>query len=94
MVEISKMFWKRAVTSDNFVLGEVESADLNMENWQITSLFVGLSEEASKRFGFKHPFLGKIVVRLPVEAVHSLETDQVMLNYTIEELSNLKQCKQ
>ncbi len=93
MVEITKMFWKKAVTSDNFVLGEVESADLNMDNWQITNLFVGLSEEASKKFGFTHPFLGKVVVCLPVEAVHSLEADQVMLNYTIEELSNLKQCK-
>jgi sporulation protein YlmC with PRC-barrel domain len=94
MVEITRMFWKKAVTSDNFVLGEVQSADLNTENWQISNLFVGLSEEASQKFGFKHPFLGKVVVCLPVEAVHSLETDHVMLNYTMEELSNLKQCKE
>jgi sporulation protein YlmC with PRC-barrel domain len=94
MVEITRMFWKKAVTSDNFVLGEVQSAELNMENWQVTNLFVGLSEEASQKFGFKHPFLGKVVICLPVEAVHSLEVDHVMLNYTIEELSNLKQCKE
>ncbi len=28
MVEITRLFWKKAVTSDNFVLGEVESAEL------------------------------------------------------------------
>ena len=94
MVEITRIFWKKALTADNFVLGEVESADVDMTNWQIQSFFVGLSEEASKKLGFKHPFLGKIVVCLPVAAVHSVEADKVLLNYTLEELSNLKQCKE
>jgi len=28
MVEITRIFWKRAFTADNFELGEVHSADL------------------------------------------------------------------
>jgi sporulation protein YlmC with PRC-barrel domain len=94
MVEITRMFWKKAVTSDNFVLGEVESADLNIENWQISSLFVGLSEEGSKKLGFKHPYLGKVVVCLPVSAVKSVVSDKVVLSKTVEELRSLKQCKE
>jgi sporulation protein YlmC with PRC-barrel domain len=94
MVEITRMFWKKAVTLDNFVIGEVESADLDMNNWQITNLFVGLSEEGTKKLGLRHPFLGKIVVCLPVSAVKSVVADKVMLNQTFEELRNLKQCKE
>ena len=29
MVEITKLFWKKVFTSDNFELGEVHSADLD-----------------------------------------------------------------
>jgi sporulation protein YlmC with PRC-barrel domain len=94
MVEITRMFWKKAVTSDNFVLGEVESADVDMNTWQITSLFVGLSDEGSKKLGFKHPYLGKVIVCLPVSGVKSVVADKVVLGQTLEELRNLKQCKE
>jgi sporulation protein YlmC with PRC-barrel domain len=94
MVEITRIFWKKALTSDNFVLGEVESADLDMNTWQITSLFVGLSDEGSGKLGFKRPFLGKVVVCLPVSTVKSVAADKVVLNQTLEELRSLKQCKE
>jgi sporulation protein YlmC with PRC-barrel domain len=93
MVEITRLFWKPAVTSDGFVLGEVQSAELDMSNWQIINLFVALSEEASKKMGFKHPYLGKVMVCLPVSTVESAG-DKVMLNKTIEELKTLRQCRE
>jgi sporulation protein YlmC with PRC-barrel domain len=93
MVEITKLFWKPAVTSDGFVLGEVHSAELDTSNWQIINLFVALSEEASKKLGFKHPYLGKVTVCLPVSTVESV-TDKTVLNKTIEELRNLRQCRE
>ena len=93
MVEITKLFWKPAVTSDGFVLGEVHSAELDTSNWQIINLFVALSEEASKKLGFKHPYLGKVMVCLPVSTVESV-TDKTVLNKTIEELRTLRQCRE
>jgi sporulation protein YlmC with PRC-barrel domain len=93
MVEITRLFWKKAVTSDDFVLGEVQSAELDMSNWQIINLFVSLSEEASKKLGFKHPYLGKVMVCLPVSTVESA-SDMVVLNKTIEELRTLRQCRE
>ncbi len=93
MVEITKLFWKPAVTSDGFVLGEVHSAELDTSNWQIINLFVALSEEASKKLGFKHPYLGKVTVCLPVSTVESV-TDKTVLNKTIEELRTLRQCRE
>ncbi len=93
MVEITRLFWKKAYTSDNFLLGEIHSADLDMTTWQINSLFVTLSEEATKAFGFKHPYLGKVVVCLPVSDVKTI-SETAILNNTLEELRNLKQCKE
>jgi sporulation protein YlmC with PRC-barrel domain len=93
MVEITRLFWKKAFTSDNFELGEVQSAELDMSNWQIINLFVSLTDEASKKLGFKHPYLGKVMVCLPVSAVESI-TDKAVLNKTMAELSNLRQCRE
>ena len=93
MVEITRLFWKKAVTSDNFELGEINSAEVDMNTWQITNLYVNLSEEASKALGFKHPYLGRVMVCLPVSTIKSI-TDKAVLSQTIEELKSLKQCKE
>jgi sporulation protein YlmC with PRC-barrel domain len=93
MVEITRLFWKRAFTADNFLLGEVESAELDTNTWQVTNFYVGLSDEATKALGFKHPYLGKVVVCLPSSAVKSVK-DTAILNKTLEELRSLKECKE
>lgn len=93
MVEISRLFWKKAYTSDAYLLGEVESAELDMNTWQITNFFVGLSDEAAKTLGFRRPFLGKVVICLPVSAIKTIQ-DTAILNKTKAELQGLKECKE
>jgi sporulation protein YlmC with PRC-barrel domain len=93
MVEISRLFWKKAFTSDAFLLGEVESAELDMNTWQVTNFYVGLTDEATRMLGFKRPFLGKVVVCLPVSAIKSIK-DTAILNQTLDELRSLKECKE
>jgi len=93
MVEISRLFWKKAYTSDAVLLGEVESAELDMKTWQVTNFYIGLTDEATAKLGFKRPFLGKVVVCLPVSNVKTIQ-DTAILNTTMEELRNLKECKE
>ena len=93
MVEITRLFWKKAFTSDAFMLGEVESADVDENTWQITSFYVGLTDEATKMLGFKRPYLGKIHVCLPVSTIKTIK-DTAILNKTLQELRNLKECKE
>ena len=93
MVEISRLFWKKAYTSDEVLLGEVESAELDMNTWQIKNFYIGLTDEATRILGFKRPFLGKVVVCLPVSTIKSYE-DTAILNQTMEELRSLKECKE
>ena len=93
MVEISRLFWKKAYTSDGILLGEVESAELDMKTWQITNFYVGLTDDATRMLGFKRPFLGKVVVCLPVSTIKSIQ-DTAILNQTMKELRDLKVCKE
>ncbi len=93
MVEISRLFWKKAYTSDAILLGEVESAELDMNTWQIRNFYIGLTDESTRMLGFKRPFLGKVVVCLPVSAVKSY-SDTAILNKSMQELRDLKECKE
>jgi sporulation protein YlmC with PRC-barrel domain len=93
MVEISRLFWKRVYTSDNFLVGEIESANLDAASWQITNFFVSLTDEATKLMGLKRPFLGKVMVCLPVSIVSAIK-ETAVLNKTRQELKDLKECKE
>jgi sporulation protein YlmC with PRC-barrel domain len=93
MVEISRLFWKKAFTSDNFLLGEVESAELDTNTWQITNFYVGLSDEAAQKLGFRRPYLGRVVICLPVSVINTMQ-DTTVLNKTMAELHDLKECKE
>jgi len=93
MVEITRIFWKKAYTADTFLLGDVESAEVDMNNWQVTNFYVGLTDEATKALGFKRPFLGKVVVCLPASTIKTIQ-DSAILNKTKAELRDLKECKE
>jgi sporulation protein YlmC with PRC-barrel domain len=93
MVEISRLFWKRVLSSDNFVIGEIESAEVDPDTWQVTSFYVALTDQATELMGFKRPFLGKVTVCLPSTAIASIR-DIALLNKPIKELQNLRECKQ
>ena len=92
MVEIGRLFWKRVVTADDFTVGELESADVSMDEWRVTSFYVSLNDEATKRMGFERPYFGKVFVCLPADTVKEVG-DFVVLNKTIAELTELKVCK-
>jgi sporulation protein YlmC with PRC-barrel domain len=93
MVEITRIFWKRALTADGFLLGDLENAEVDPNTWQVTSFYVGLTDEATKLLGFRRPFLGKVVVCLPVSDIKTIQ-DSAILSKTIAELRDLKQCKE
>ena len=92
MVEIGRLFWKRVMTADDYTIGEVESAELDTGTWQLTSFYVSLNDDATKKMGFERPYFGKVFVCLPVETVKEVE-DFVILNKTLAELMELKECK-
>ena len=92
MVEIGRLFWKKVMTADDFTIGEIESAELDMGMWQVTSFYVSLNDEATKKMDFERPYFGKVFVCLPVYTIKEVG-DFVILNKTLAELMELKECK-
>lgn len=90
-MKIVELNGKKVITSDGAVLGEVEGADLEASRWQITHLYISLSDAGLNELGFKKPFMGKVVVCLPVLMVKSLG-EVFSLNQSIHEIKNLKEC--
>ncbi len=92
MVEIGRLFWKKVITADDFIIGEIESADLEEKTWQLKSFYVSLNDEATKKLGFERPYFGKVFVCLPVSTIGTVK-DVVVLNTTFQELQELRECK-
>ncbi len=92
MVEIGRLFWKKVVTSDDFIIGEAESAELDTVTWQVTNLYVSLNDATSEKMEFERPYFGKIFVCLPVNTISKIG-DFIVLKNTVQELMELKQCR-
>ena len=88
MTSISELNGKKVIDTGAFALGEVEGAEFDGKNWQITNLQVKLTDDANKRFGFKKPVIGHLVVLLPVTVINAVG-DVVSLDKSIEELEGI-----
>jgi sporulation protein YlmC with PRC-barrel domain len=82
----------RVITVDAVTLGEVDGAHADTGTWQITSLDVELTKEATKELGFKKPLFGSLKVCLPIAAVKQVG-DVITLNKSLLEFKSLKECK-
>ena len=91
-MKISNMNGIHVITADAITLGEIDGARVNTKTWQITSLDVELTKEATLELGFKKPMFGSLTVCVPIETVMRVG-DVITLNKSILEFKNLKECK-
>lgn len=90
---ISRVIGKRVIGANAYTLGEVTGADVDTGKWQITHLHVSLTDEAIRELGFKKPFLGSVIVCLPIDIIQATG-DVVSLSKSINELRNVVAPKQ
>jgi sporulation protein YlmC with PRC-barrel domain len=93
MVVFSRLVGKKVIGANAYALGEVTGADVDTEKWQITHLHVSLTDEATRELGFKKPFLGSVIVCLPINIIQATG-DVISLNKSINELRNVVAPKQ
>ena len=93
MVELGKLNWKTVESSDGVVIGSLQGGDLDTTTWQVTHIHVGLNEEASEAFGLSRPYLGQVIVCLPVNFVKKVN-EKVTLKKSLEQLKNEKECQE
>jgi len=92
MVTFGKLMGKRVIGANAYLLGEVHGADVDTGKWQVTHLHVSLTDEATRELGFKKPFLGAVVVCLPVNLIQAIG-DVITLNKSIQELRSFVEPK-
>ena len=93
MVIFSKLIGKKVIGANAYVLGEVTGADVDTEKWQITHLHVSLTDEATRELGFRKPFLGSVVVCLPINLIQATG-DVISLSKSVKELKNVVEPKE
>jgi len=87
----TKLKGKKVIGAKGFVVGEVEGFDLELKDWQVTGLLVGLTDDAATELGFKRPFFSKVVIIIPSKLV-GLVGNFISLDEAIENLESLVEC--
>jgi sporulation protein YlmC with PRC-barrel domain len=90
-VNPAKLEGKKVIGAKGYDVGEVEGLDLDLNNWQIVGLQVGLTENAASELGFKTPFMSKVVVIIPSEIIKEVG-NFITLDKATEDLKSLVEC--
>ena len=86
---------KKVVGAGGYILGEVKGGRVDTATWQITHLYVKLSDKAAVELGFKKRFRSSTVC-MPVQMVQAV-ADVVNLAPSLKELGDSKEvteCKE
>lgn len=92
MVTFSRLVGKKVIGANAYTLGEMLGADVDTGKWQVTHLHVSLTDEATRELGFRKPFLGAVVVCLPVNLIQAIG-DVITLSKSIQELRSFVEPK-
>ena len=87
----TKLKGKKVIGAKGYVIGEVEGLDLDISNWRVKGLQVGLTDDATTELGFKRPFLSKVVIVIPSKIV-DIVGNFITLDESIENLQALTEC--
>jgi sporulation protein YlmC with PRC-barrel domain len=79
---------KKVIDTKAHVVGEVAGTEIEVSTWKVTHLCISLSDDAIETLGYKKPFIGKVLIDVPVETVQKLR-DVVVLNQSVAEIKNL-----
>ena len=65
-----KIYGKKVVSAKGYDVGEVEGLDVELSDWAVSGLQVGLTDDAATELGFKRPVMSKVVVIVPTNIVY------------------------
>lgn len=84
-VKVANLNGMKVITSEAQFLGEVDGTEIDIVDWRVTYLHIGLAKAISEKFYFKKPLLGSVMVCLPINTVKAVG-DIITLNKSIEDL--------
>ena len=94
MMKFSKIDGLKTFSSDALMVGEVSGAEINTVEWEVTHLYIELSDAAATKLAYKKPLLGlgQITICIPVGYVKTVG-DVITLNRPLQELAKTLGCK-
>ena len=91
LVSSAELKGKKVIGAKGYVVGEIEGFDLELNDWQVTGVQVSLTDDVAAEFGFKKPFLSKVVVIIPSKVVSEVG-NFITLDEALENLESLVEC--
>jgi len=91
-MKFSKIDGMDVVTVDGFNAGDVSGMNINTKKWEVTHLYIELSNDAIKELNYKKPILGSITICLPVAYIKAVGT-VVTLSRPLKDLDKRPECK-
>lgn len=79
---------KKVIDNRAQVVGEVAGIEIDVSTWKVTHLCISLSDNAIETLGYKKPFIGKVLIDVPIEIVQKLK-DVVVLSQSVAEIKSL-----
>ena len=95
MVGIDKLVGMKVITAKAYIFGEVNGAEVDVDNWRITHLHVKLTDKAAIDLGFKKRFRSSTVC-MPITLINEVG-EVVTIDKSLEELSRIvevAECKE
>ncbi len=87
VVGIDKLVGMKVITAKAYIFGEVNGAEVDVDNWRITHLHVKLTDKAAIDLGFKKRFRSSTVC-MPVTLINEVG-EVVTIDKSLEELSRI-----
>jgi sporulation protein YlmC with PRC-barrel domain len=85
LIKPEKIIGKKVMTYRGMLMGEVDSIEVNEQNWSITEVDVALTKEMEKIFDIKTHAMSKAVVPLPITMMGPIEDDSIKLKEEIKD---------
>jgi sporulation protein YlmC with PRC-barrel domain len=92
LVNLKELFGKKVITQDAFAIGEVDGVEFDIQKAIVTHIRVDLSKEGANELKFKKPFLGSVIICIPLSLVQAYG-HVINLNVPLANLKTLQECR-
>jgi sporulation protein YlmC with PRC-barrel domain len=91
LTSLKELNGRKVVTTDAYSLGEVDGIEFDVQKATITHLRVELTKEAANELRFKKPFMGSVIVCIPLNFIQAYG-HVINLNIPLSQVKSLREC--
>ena len=92
MPSLKELNGLKVVTTDAYTIGEVDGIEFDIGKATITHIRVDLTKEAANELRFKKPFMGSVVICIPLSFIQAYG-HVINLNVPLTQIKTLRECQ-